>query len=804
MKLSGQTAYNLTLAVNEMDVSHHYREFLTRKISGLTFTSPYKCDGFGENEKLKIRLLCEFKEEGDLKSRLGLSSVLCQAIYYIKKFELEGKILPSTIFLADRDECTVIHTNDVINYLSMQFDWSIAPSSVVEKNFEFVKMVMEDEKINPFIFSPNQLDDVIEKIKDLTQNVKRLIPITNHNITEVFNYFMKNVIGKNNLSTNELANLFVQILVNPTENYLHPLSKISSIVTKTLGQIPVKNRKVYNSFFGHFKSEYSPKEKEVLTSIVDRLVEDVTRRKQGEFFTPSIWVDKAHEYITSVFGEDWKEKYVVWDPAWGTGNLTRDYKFKELYVSTLNQSDIDTANQMGYNPEAIKFQYDFLNDDYSLLPEGLRKVIEDGREIIVLMNPPYKKSTPNKGHSESDISNTKVGKEMNGMKLGISSSQLSTQFLYQVYKLNTKDNINIAIFNKPNYMSSDGFKELRTIFNKKFLFTKGFIFNAGHFNDVSNKWGITFSTFINGEKIDNQYPHDILDFDTFNGIFKNGEKTIYNCDNRRKANEFFKKYKSTVISPVLKSSLKLDLNKNKLSVENALGYINNDSNNVMQQRVVFIASSQVSANGGKPITKENFYDSISLFNARKSVGQNWLNDKDEYLLPNKDNENYEQFKFDSVIYSLFNNASEQSSLRQLMYKGNIWSIKNEFFWMSKEEMLGLANEYNYDGMYNDARTDSERYVYKLLFGEERIYDKLSSDAKLVLNKATDLVKKSMVMREEFANDENHLKAWDSGYAQLKLMWKEYLPEDFKEFRNLYKQMEDRMRPLVYELGFLIK
>jgi hypothetical protein len=119
-------------------------------------------------------------------------------------------------------------------------------------------------------------------------------------------------------------------------------------------------------------------------------------------------------------------------------------------------------------------------------------------------------------------------------------------------------------------------------------------------------------------------------------------------------------------------------------------------------------------------------------------------------------------------------------------------------------MLNLANENSYSDLYNDARTDSDRYVYKLLFGEERIYENLSPDAKLVLDKATELVKKSMSMREAFANDENHLKSWDAGYAQLKLLWKQYYAEDFKEFRELYKNLEDRMRPLVYELGFLMK
>jgi hypothetical protein len=62
----------------------------------------------------------------------------------------------------------------------------------------------------------------------------------------------------------------------------------------------------------------------------------------------------------------------------------------------------------------------------------------------------------------------------------------------------------------------------------------------------------------------------------------------------------------------------------------------------------------------------------------------------------------------------------------------------------------------------------------------------------------------MDVRKLISDDTNHLNSWDAGYAQLKLVWKEYFSEDFKEFRQLYKNMEDRMRPLVYELGFLIK
>jgi len=183
---------------------------------------------------------------------------------------------------------------------------------------------------------------------------------------------------------------------------------------------------------------------------------------------------------------------------------------------------------------------------------------------------------------------------------------------------------------------------------------------------------------------------------------------------------------------------------------------------------------------------------------------NWGTYYDEYLTPNDEHEQFKQFKYDSLVYSLFESKSNQSSFRQVEHQGELRDVNNEFFWMSVEKMKELTDQNSYDELYNDARTSSNRYVYNLLFGEDRIYDRLSPDAKLVLDKATELVVKSIQMREAMADNNNQLDCWDAGYAQLKLVWKEYFKDDFKEFRDLYKKMENRMRPLVYELGFLIK
>ena len=481
----------LKKSINEKDVENIYRHTFLKKFKDMEITSPFGCDGFGVSKSSKLRVLMEFKDDLNLSTKIEQAKVLAQSIFYIKKFYEKGIVPPSTIFIGDRNECLALHVNDVIKYLDMDLDWSSAPSAA-SKNIELMGKLINDSNINPFVFDSNHFEQCVDKVKDLTDNVQRQVLVTDKNITEVFRYFEEKVLGKTKLTTNEKANLFVQILVNSEDNYLHPSTKRKTIVTKSFGEIPVHSRDGFESFFAHFASSYSPSQKHKLSSVVDRLVEDTTRRKQGEFFTPTIWVDKAHEYIASVYGDDWKEKYVVWDPAWGTGNLTRDYKFKELYASTLNQSDIDTANQMGYNPEAVKFQYDFLNDDYEKLHEGLRKAIEEGRQIIVLMNPPYGKGIGGiSGGASKGSGKTKTNELMLSEGWGKGSENLYSQFIYRVCKIN-KGSLNICLFSPPLYLSGSSYSDFREKLFVKFDFVKGFIMDAANFADVKS-WGLSFS-----------------------------------------------------------------------------------------------------------------------------------------------------------------------------------------------------------------------------------------------------------------------------------------------------------------------
>lgn len=303
------------------------------------------------------------------------------------------------------------------------------------------------------------------------------------------------------------------------------------------------------------------------------------------------------------------------------------------------------------------------------------------------------------------------------------------------------------------------------------------------------------------------FKFDILK-NEFGEITKLGEKTIYNTDDKKPLNRWLKdtmKGKKTFDAPQMSSSLSIKPNGYGKLSEDAIAYLvcsqNNPRANAQGQSYL---SSCFSSKNGISVFEDNFFKTTLHFTVRRVIIGNWVNWYDEYLAPNEQHPDYEQFTYDSIIYSLFESKSNQSSLRQIEYKNKLWDIKNEFFWLPKSKILDLANTNHYTELYSDARTSDERYVYKLLFGEELIYDRLSPDAKLVLDKATELTEKSIKARQMMADNHNHLNSWDAGYAQLKLVWKEYFPEEFKEFRQLYKNLEDRMRPLVYELGFLMK
>lgn len=498
---------SLSIAANEKDVENAYRHAFSTVFPSST-TSANKTDGVLFTE---VSTIFEFKYNLDLKKKLDQATVLIQVIWYLKKMEKKGLVLPKSVFIGDINECFCLPVSMLSPYLVRNgIDLSVGASSAAASFPEYVKSLVDDNSVSPFVFNITEKFDfaiIVERIKSLETGAGHIVPINRENIVEIFTYFKDHVVTEKRFREalviekdqidrlTKLADIFFNCLTDKEQTYLHPKKK-NCLVSR--GENIAINTNLFVAFFSHFKQDYSPSELEELVANKDRILEEVYRRMTGAYFTPTIWVNEAHKMVSDVLGPNWRDEYVVWDCAAGTANLTRDYKFKELYVSTIEQGDIDTIGDMGYNKGAVIFKYDFLSEiGIDGVPESLRKAFAEGKKVLFLINPPYGAATSFSmkiGQSKDGISDTEVSNSMKQIE-NWSSQQLYVQFLFKILQLAKKYNspVTIGVFTNPGFISGPSFEKFRKGLISVLQFQKGFLFQASNFAEVSDKWGISFT-----------------------------------------------------------------------------------------------------------------------------------------------------------------------------------------------------------------------------------------------------------------------------------------------------------------------
>ena len=763
----------ISCSTQESQVQETYNEMFKSVFKINTVDRKCQCDGYIDTrfDDTDISMLIEYKYDIRMKDKIERARGIAQCVGYLHKFEESGMALPKLVFIGDINECMIIHTNDLIKFLDLDcVNWDIAPCNLGQENNLIMPIV---KSINPWVYDVDsnfKFDDIANKIISLCKGINQQVHITEKNIEKIFNNFCKRVLkNSNNISANDLVAVFIGTMLDQEHYYKHPTKKNTLIANGTNIAI---NGDEYGAFMNQHSTDYSPKEKRIFASISDRLIEDTNRRNKGEFYTPTLFVDYAHKMIEKELGSHWKENYVVWDCCCGTKNLTRDYRFKELYCSTLEQAELDISKN--YNKEATSFQFDFLNDsldDLKVKAPGLIEAFELNKPICFFINPPYGTTTSFKGLATVGVSRTVIS---NHIKL----KEFITQFLYRIYLLQSQfniTNVKICIFHNPKWLCGQNYKNFRKVFFENFEYLSGCMFRASEFANVSSSWGICFSIFNSCKSSDNSiFKHTLIESTPDYSIKEVGTKLLYNNDNH--------------VFSVAKF-----VERNRKTNANVLAVLMCPGNDVQNNGATFINSNcSYNAGGSHFITESNYEDCVSVLAARNLISTNWVIDKDEYMQPNENAPEYKQYIKDAVVYTIFGN--------QKSYRGEN-GYNNEFFWMSKQEILDLAEEYNNDYTYEDALNSEERFVYLKL---QEIKDDLSPEAKAVLDKATDLVKKSFKYREMFneSHPEYQINNWDCGFYQIKALLKEFMPDDLKEFRAIYKQLADKMRPMIYELGFL--
>jgi hypothetical protein len=238
----------------------------------------------------------------------------------------------------------------------------------------------------------------------------------------------------------------------------------------------------------------------------------------------------------------------------------------------------------------------------------------------------------------------------------------------------------------------------------------------------------------------------------------------------------------------------------------AISYIISKGNDVQNQAMVCLTTGPNQNGHGWSITPGNFVQSMVVFTARKLPKATWLNNRDEFNQPDETHPEYDQFTLDGLIWALFNGANQTSSLPPVEYKGETHEINNEFFWLTPADFSAIPKLPR--PLFNRARKARVPFVAQLL---EENAGKFSEDAQAVLDIGRELVVVSAAHRTNALAKYHLNERWDAGWYQIRMgLYGRDVPfqptdemiDARDRFATAYSALTDRLRPLVYDLGFL--
>lgn len=765
---------------------------------------------------------------------------MAQVVHYLRAFRDAGEKLPNVIVSGDEDEVFVYYAPKLYRYLDGDYDWSIAPSSAYEDE-KLYRDIAKDENIRDiFIFKIDSTFDihevfaVIDELREVGDFVK--MRVDEANLRKAFDDFVRLVFEGDSLikvakkiGAPEMVSIFINSILGKDDVFIHPNKP--NILVMNGREIRIRGAQ-YNAFFSRYDRRYTPGEIAKITAIADQLIEEIKRRFHGDFWTPTIWADEAIKMMDRDLGEGWRDEYVVWDCAAGTKNLTRDYKFKHLFTSTLHQAEIDMSAQ--YNPGSTSFQYDFLNDDIDVspdsdprdlkMPKALFEALKENKPIVFYTNPPYGQATEQGESSKAGVAKTKIQGIMDKEGYGHAQLELYTQFIYRVQKL-TRDfdlkNVFFFFFNK-GFLISPAFEKFTNNLLDEFRFNDGFMLNAGEFQGTSSTWGITFSNFQKKSRLgtrQHSFEYSIME-SCFDGVREIKKHTLQRVSRGESISDWLGEIKITKNEyrdghyPRATGGFNITTGNTFSGYyrEGAIGFMHNGGSSVQfSDKYTNLNSVMNFVDHGSSVLPENFERICVTFACRKSIlpDASWVNDKDIFRKPSQefqDSPEWNGFVKDCVVYSLFHRSSYQTALKDFDYKGEFYDVKNEWFFMSCEQMMELAQKNEMNDMYYDARGDDERFVYRYLKNKQ-----LSEEARELLDAGKRFVEVCFPKRF-IANDNNPeycLMTWDAGYYQNYKIYRMFEKDEkiaaaYQVLDSARTKLETKIRHQVYKDGILTK
>ena len=350
---------------------------------------------------------------------------------------------------------------------------------------------------------------------------------------------------------------------------------------------------------------------------------------------------------------------------------------------------------------------------------------------------------------------------------------------------------------------------------------------------MSGAWGISFTVWNSRGTTSNtaDLPIRLTDEREF-AVVTDGIKSIYNSDGREASKWVREPVKGLkgVDAPQMSSGLNVKNKGRGTQSAGGLIYMVSGANNVMKSgHDCALLSLPYNWANGFSILPSNWRRAVALYGARKLVKGDWVNDKDEYLIPDTALPGYEQWVGDCHVYALLHTSNNCTAMRDVQYKGQSWRIKNNWFWKTRQDALEALDTVGTPALYRDCEQEPVKQAsLNQITGEDETqpWEKagdsylahllstgqvtLSPDARRVLDLMDALWVKSLPERENYyagrgilpKQPDLHLNAWDAGLYQLKHLWRDLFPDEWAELKDAHKALSGRLQGGVYAYGFL--
>jgi hypothetical protein len=742
-------------------------------------------------------------------------AMFTQLLHYVDDAIKKGKPTPPFLAVIDTAKAALMKTTNVLPLFSDKtIKWGKSASKFEKETFEKVSTYIGTHFVSFKIETHER--EFIDTVKLAIKSGEIVrTQITPDNLKQVFDKWVA-LIGREitGVADTDYALLFFADIMHDGKTSTH-----ENLPAKLVhdGDKPffLLNNQAYNlgSYEGYrqfWMIYHKPPHAEYRNYLLERrdsLIPIEERSFKGAYYTPLAVVDKAYDLLTETLGKNWQKNYVVWDMCCGVGNLeVKHSNPRNVFMSTLDQADIDVMKASKTCVAATRFQYDYLNDDitddgkidYSLthkVPQALQQAIKDGKKLLILINPPYAEvgargnthaalGTENK----DGVANTKFA--ATGMTdYGKASNELFTQFVARIAQ--EIPTATLAMFSTLKYINAPNFEKFRQTWQAQYL--GGFVVHNKAFDGLTGKFPIGFLIWKTnqGAKLPiSEISVGVLDKDA-NPI---GEKSFYNLPNSTYLNVWLKRPKTNKV-PVLplKNGITPATSAPRVSTwaDGALAYMycgKNDMQHAEQQTVLF--SSPYGQGDGFYITPENLWQAAVIFSVRRLIKPTWLNDRDQFLQPTE--LLTDEFKNDCLIWMLFNRCNRTASANNLEWNDQKWSIVSHFIPFTESE-VGAPERFESDFMV--------QYLQD---------KKLSPEAKAVLAEGKKLWQAYFSRTDEYSVRESlKLNRADVGWYQVRKALEArnadggmVNPVDFSAFKTAYDALGDKLRPQVFELGFM--